>query len=628
MARCRASLAILGPAVLALAAVGLSVASPQASARPLDWRHLTKMQQRLADGLLSQELDHQNLIPRHRTVGALHPAPFAQGYQPGENGCPVQRGSNVKVNQNCLNLTDSDLQGAAQAQNETWAAAEPEHPESIVTSYNDFRRGDATCGSSYSLNGGRSWADSTVPDEFTRGTAFGAEFQYWQTAGDPSVAWDTRGNAYLNCLQFQEGSATTPDPDLSSAIYMFRSTGNHGASWNFTGRPVVENSATGGGNSAIIDKPLVAADDHEHSPFRDRVYVTWTKFATDGTAYIYEAHSSDYGEHFSAPVLVSEDSGLCNGSGPLGRCTNNQFSQPFTAADGSLYVVFDNYDTQVTGKDNRSQVLIARSTDGGSTFSAPVRVGYFYDLPDCLTYQGQDAGRSCVPEKGPLHNSYFRAADYPIGAVDPRDGHKIVVTLGSYINRDSNETKGCTPAGFSGFGENLYNGVKNGGCNNKIMLSTSTDAGASFTGTTVDPRDLPVVNTSPRQAHTDQFWQAASFARNGSLAVSSYDRQYGDDETTGFSDVTVSVGRGAARFDQDRATSSSMPPPTQFSGNFYGDYTGLAVSDDTVVPVWMDTRQLDLFACPSAPPATCVGTAPNARFANDQDIYATGIRLG
>jgi hypothetical protein len=631
MVRCRTSLAIRGSAALALALAGLAFAPDRVSAQPLDWRHLTKMQQRLADGLLSSEINPADLTSRQRSVLPLHPTSSVPGYQPGPNGCPERRGANIKVNQNCLNLSDGDLQGRAQAQNETWAAADPRHPQDIVAAYNDYRRGDGTCGASYSLDNGKSWADSTVPDGFTRGEPFGAAREYWEAGGDPSVAWDTRGNAYLNCMVFQRGSADSTNPDLSSGVYLFRSTGNHGASWNFTGRPVIENRATAGGNAALIDKPLMAVDNHVGSPFQDRVYVTWTTFATDGTAYIFEAHSSDYGEHFSAPVLVSEDSSLCNAgnSGPLGRCTNNQFSQPFTGPDGSLYVVFNNYNNKAIDKDNRNQVLLVRSTDGGATFSAPVRAGWFYDLPDCLTYQGQDAGRACVPEKGTLRNSFFRAADYPVGAVDPRDRRKVVVTIGSYINRDSNETSRCAPAGFSAFGQNLYTGVKNGGCNNKIMLSSSTDFGTSFTGTTVDPRDLPVVGTSRAQAHTDQFWQAASFASNGSLAVSSYDRQYGDDETTGFSDVTVSTARDLVHFDQDRATSASMPPPTEFSGEFFGDYAGLAVSDDdTITPVWMDTRQLDLFACPSAPPATCTGTASNARFANDQDIYSTRIRLG
>ena len=65
-------------------------------------------------------------------------------------------------------------------------------------------------------------------------------------------------------------------------------------------------------------------------------------------------------------------------------------------------------------------MLLAKSTDGGNSFSAPVKVSDFYDLPDCDTYQGAGAGSACVPEKGETQNSFFRAANYPAGAVNPR----------------------------------------------------------------------------------------------------------------------------------------------------------------------------------------------------------------
>ena len=77
--------------------------------------------------------------------------------------------------------------------------------------------------------------------------------------------------------------------------------------------------------------------------------MTWTIFAADGSAYIYEAHSSDYGETFSTPVVVSTTSSLCVntfGAGtPNGTCNANQFSDPFTGPDGALYVAYDNFNT-------------------------------------------------------------------------------------------------------------------------------------------------------------------------------------------------------------------------------------------------------------------------------------------
>src|SRR6202023_2281370 len=87
---------------------------------------------------------------------------------------------------------------------------------------------------------------------------------------------------------------------------------------------------------------------------------------------------------------------------PGGPCNENQFSNPFVGSDGALYVTYANFNNAVAGSDNRNQILLVKSTDGGQTFSAPVKVGDYYDLPACDDYQGAgaDPGRACVPEKG------------------------------------------------------------------------------------------------------------------------------------------------------------------------------------------------------------------------------------
>jgi hypothetical protein len=441
------------------------------------------------------------------------------------------------------------------------------------------------------------------------------------------------------------GPGTTNNPDQSSAVYVFRSTKNNGGSWNFPGRPVVEAHVSGTASGLPLeDKPYMTVDNHKGSPFQDRVYVTWTLFAADGTSYIYEEYSNDYAEHFSAPVLVSKSSPLCaNTFGfptPNGPCNENQDSQPFTGPDGSLYVVYTNYNNTLSGPtDNHNHFLMVKSTDGGATFGAPVLVSNFYDLPDCATYQnGLDAGRLCVPEKGPTNNSIFRANNYASGAVNPKNGN-VVITFGSYINKDSNEKNGCIPAGFAANGDNLYTGVKTpGACNNDILVSVSRNGGASFTGTTTDPRQLTSVTSTGKQKTTDQFWQWASFSNTGRFAVSYYDRQYGQDEFNGSSDVSLSgVDDPYKKFGTVRATSGSMPPPTQFpdvngASVFYGDYTGLATVGDVAYPIWMDTRGMDRFLCPGTgapgvPPTICALTEPNGVKANDQDIYTVALRI-
>jgi hypothetical protein len=483
-------------------------------------------------------------------------------------------------------------------------------------------------------------------ERVTRGTAFGGKpREYWQAGGDPSVVWDSRGNAYYACQTFLRGSGTSPNPDQSSAFYVFRSTGNNGASWNFTGRPVVEYNDTAGTGCCLEDKQYLTVDNRSSGPYRDRIYVTWTFFAAGGTAKIFEAHSSDYGQTFSSPVLVSGPSTLCpNSVISTGNCDANQFSDPFTAPDGTLYVTWANFNNSLSGgSDNHNQILLAKSTDGGASFSAPVKVSDYYDLPDCPTYQaGQDPGRACVPEKGSATNSVFRAANYPSGAIDPLNG-RIAVTFGSYINADSKESNGCTPDGLAGDGNNKFIGVKTAGaCSNKILVSVSTNGGASFTGTSTDPRSLTIVNQASGQTHTDQWWQWATFMPQTEvfgtlekLVVSYYDRQYGSDETNGNMDFSLSGSVFLSSFTTQRVTSSSMPLPTQFpngTGNslFFGDYTGLDVGGTTAHPIWMDTRQTDLFVCPGTalpgvPPALCSGTEPNGLTADDQDVFTASV---
>ena len=387
--------------------------------------------------------------------------------------------------------------------------------------------------------------------------------------------------------------------------------------------------------AVLVDKPYMTVDSHTSSPFRDRIYVIWTLFAADGTAYLYEAHSSDYGRTFSTPVVVNQASTLCpNTYGlptPNGGCNENQFADPVTDASGNLYVVYNNYNNSVaTANDNHNQFLLSKSTDGGATFSAPVLVSNYYDLPDCATYQGgQDFGRACVPEQGSQQDLVFRATNYASAAINPVN-NAIAVTFGSYVN--STDATTCIPQGFNpATGANLYTGVKSTNCVNKIVVSYSTDGGATFTGTTTDPTALSTVNGAS-QAKSDQFWQWAAFGSGGKLEVSYYDRQYGKDETNGSMDFTLSSSLNAVNwltFKQRRVTSSSMPVPTEFTdvqGNsvFFGDYTGLTVGGNSH-PLWTDTRSLDLFDCGTNPPAVCTATEPSGITANDQDIFTASI---
>jgi hypothetical protein len=596
-----------------------------------DYNHLTPQQRRALSGFADSELS--------RLVGRAGAARTANGnFVPTHrDGCPIREGSNLKVNQNCMNLADPDLPGRGQAANEPSIAADPMRPSRLVAAFNDYRAGEGHCGAAYSQDGGKTWADSVVPSSFTRGAAFGASRQYWEASGDPSVSFDTRGNVYLACQGLQRGGGDTTNPDLSSAVYVFRSTGNGGASWVFPGRPVVESAdVRGTGAAPFEDKPYLTVDNHPKSPFRDRIYVTYSEFTSSGIL-IFESYSDDYGEHFSPRVQVFTTSPLCPVSiGAGGSCDFGVDAQPFTGPDGALYVVYDSYNNSQTPPfDNHNQVLLARSQDGGRSFGPAVKVADFYDLPDCASYQqGRDLGRSCVPEKNPATaNSFFRAINYPSGTVNPRNPNQVTVAFGSYINPHSNETTGCAPNGGAPTFLNAYTGVKApGGCANDILVSVSSDGGRSFTGGTTDPRRLTSVTPAPAVAVSDRFWQWAAFTDDGTLAVSYYDRQYGSDAASGFSDISVSTSTSPdlRRFEVTRVTANAFPPPTQFEGTFYGDYAGLAAVADRIHPVWADTRDPELFLCPSSgqpgrPPTTCTASDPGAVLANNQEIFTASL---
>ena len=134
-----------------------------------------------------------------------------------------------------------------------------------------------------------------------------------------------------------------------SGIFVYRSA-NGGASWTFPGDPVVQDD--GLGEVGLNDKEWMTVDTSPDSPFQDRVYVTWSRYNADFTApVISESHSTDHGVTWSAPQEISGfNAELCpvNFSGAAaGTCDANQFSNVFTSPNGTVFVVFQNFNNAV-----------------------------------------------------------------------------------------------------------------------------------------------------------------------------------------------------------------------------------------------------------------------------------------
>ena len=201
---------------------------------------------------------------------------------------------------------------------------------------------------------------------------------------------------------------------MSSGVLIFRSA-NGGASWDFPGRVAVssyESSAAFPNGVVLHDKPLFTIDNRVGSPFQDRIYLSWTLFSTDNSAYIYEVHrptAERPGVRPWSSAPPARPARTRSAFPPLTASpTKISLAISFVGSDGSLYVAYDNYNNQpLSGTGNQYQVLLAKSTDGGAdVLPVPVKVSDFYDLPDCATYTGQDAGRSCVVDKSSIQNSF------------------------------------------------------------------------------------------------------------------------------------------------------------------------------------------------------------------------------
>lgn len=425
-------------------------------------------------------------------------------------------------------------------QNETTISVDPTNPNNLVGGANDYRyflpsegRFDGSGAAYVSHNGGATWTNTFIPgvSEAAGGT--------YQGLGDPAFAWDPSGSAvyYANIAFNRVANPATGHSAFASSIVVSKST-NKGDTW--TTDFVIESDDP----SVFHDKEWIGV-----APNGD-VYVTWALFRTQPKGKTglggYEASpivfskSSDGGQNWSAPREIS---------GPFA-----QFSTPVIAADGTVYVSYEEWNNPV-GR-NGGRAMVARSTNGGTTWTQHF-VANVNDLPS------------------PLHHGAFRAASYPVMDVDE---------LGNLHMIWSNWQGGS----------------------GDIVYTRSTNQGASWSRP---------VTINQESVKSDQFFQWID-ASGRHLHVGFVDRQYTDDALLDHSYV-VSPDRGATWSQTVRVTSASSSSDASMfgancTGEFIGDYTGIAATGNTANVLWMDGR---------------AGTQPGGD-GTDQDAFYAKVTVG
>ncbi len=230
----------------------------------------------------------------------------------GTSGCNDIDGTNVRVNQECTNQSGAAFLGRGQGQNETGVAVNPRNPRHLLVGQNDYRRGDGACGADWSQDGGRHWGSELAPLSFTAPGITGGARHYWDASGDPSVAFDSSGEAYLFCLAFNRGAPVSDSGLPASGLFVFRSASG-GASWKLPGSPVKQSDGSGSDSIGLLDKPYMAVDTSKSSRFRDRLYVAWAEYNVNFSADpIGFAWSDDHGATWNlVPAISGASAALC-----------------------------------------------------------------------------------------------------------------------------------------------------------------------------------------------------------------------------------------------------------------------------------------------------------------------------
>jgi len=384
---------------------------------------------------------------------------------------------------------------------ETSIAINPRDMQNVIAGW--ISSGDLSCGYGASFDGGRTWpVVGVVPGiqkdsggAFDRGT-------------DPSVTFDKFGNAHYTCLAFN-----LFPPSLGSAGTIFVSTSTDGgATW---GTPVAAMDAEDNPGNSLKD-----FEDHQFittNPANGHLYLTQTEFTAAGKPTILFTRSTDGNRTWSTPVEINDRTG------------NATFQDSFSAVGkdpSTIYVTYGAFKN--AGLSNWNRIFIARSTNGGLTFSDPQLLTEMEPLPD------------------PLPNAPWRSDNNLWVAVD-RTTNQIYVNYADYDSGDADV---------------------------KVMRVRDTGSGFEVQG---------ITNVNATESGSDQFFPFITVAPGGRVDVCFQDRSYAPGNALLFTTCAFSSD-GARTFTSRQVTKTGFDAS---NNNFIGDYNWQASTADAVLPIFV-----------------------------------------
>jgi hypothetical protein len=483
-------------------------------------------------------------------------------------------------------------------QNEPAVAIDAHNPSVVVAGSNDnidmeacnagdpttcpFTQGVGVSGVYFSANGGHSWTQPTYTGWSARdclGPAacaphvgpIGTLPHYYENGlvsdGDPGVAFGPRPGAngtfswangsrlYYSNLTSNFGTTKRTEAfkgfegiAVSRTDNVTAAAAGDASAWM---NPVViskQNSTT------FSDKEQIWADNAQSSPFFGSVYVCWASF-----------RSNSKGHALPTPLMVarSTDGGSTWVQKQVGPATDNGInSQP----DGCTVRTDNHGNVYVFGVGNRRGVaseMMYKSTDGGAHFTGPALLATTVDPGVVDPVIGRPVMDGIAGARNDLANA--PSADIANGAPTGTDAtNQIVLTWADGAQGLNHE---------------------------QLLLMTSTDGGASFTG----PASVPL------QSGDRPYYTAPAISPNGAdlyITYNAFTTPYRTDTTSPrglvgailHADVTGgtigafgTLARGAVG--DPRASSQN-----DLTAEFLGDYVYTAATRSGAVGVWNDVR--------------------------------------
>jgi hypothetical protein len=243
--------------------------------------------------------------------------------------------------------------------NEPAIAVDPNDPLHIVAAGNDYGtfNDDAWVGYYVSWDGGKTWSRDLIPG-YVGGPI--SLLTGYRAAGDPVVCFDSASNVYISGICFKR--PLNPSNPLGIGYNVGRDDGIFVAKSTDGGKTFDQVRIVIPALSSQIsfhDKEWMAVDMDNGN-----VYVVWVVFTVYSIANVLFSRSTNGGNTFSRPIVISEFR-----AGEIA----SQGSTIQVTPDGTVHILWIDF--------NVGQVRYTYSTDQGGSFSTPESICDVEEIP-------------------------------------------------------------------------------------------------------------------------------------------------------------------------------------------------------------------------------------------------------